>query len=347
MPAPLDRTRLPAVQQRDRGPRVTRHRDPVVSGSTNAPSLEGVVVQVDPARVTVDLGGEQVLAGLSGGLKAAPRRQAHLVAVGDRVLVTTEGADHRIIEVLPRRNQVSRADPGDRTGRREQVLAANLDWLAVVVSLKEPPLNRRVLDRLLVLGEISDLPALIVLNKIDQHPDERDALAGYLEIGYPVLEVSARSGAGLLELSKRLTAGLTLLCGPSGVGKSSLANALAPGGNLRTADVSRSTGKGVHTTTRVGWRPLRDGGALLDSPGIRGVRPFGLSPANLASCFPEFRALSRCQFSDCKHRDEPACAVRAAVLERRVFPDRYESYLRMLDALQDEVLSRRRGGEWD
>ncbi|MFN8548012.1 MAG: ribosome small subunit-dependent GTPase A [Candidatus Eisenbacteria bacterium] len=311
----------------------------------DAAPIHGVVIRVDPGRITVLLGEQTVSAAVRGALKQGARRAVHLVAVGDHVEVARERDAYRVLEVLPRRNRVSRIDPGDRSGRREQVLAANVDQLVVMVSPREPELNRRGVDRLLALGEISALPILLVLNKQDLLEPGEDPLAPYRRIGYPAVESSLRTGLGLDRLRSEFAGRVSLLCGPSGVGKSSLTNRLAPGSDLRVGEVSRATGKGTHTTTRVHWTPISAGGALLDSPGLRGIRPFGLTPLTLATTFREFSALDPCQFGDCRHRAEPGCAVRSASDSGAIDPDRYESYVRLLAALEDERTPPRRGSE--
>jgi ribosome biogenesis GTPase len=236
--------------------------------------------------------------------------------------------------VLPRRNRISRVDPAYPGGTMEQVLAANLDWLVVAVSYAEPPVNRRVLDRLLVLGETAGIPAIVVFNKTDLAAGgTADPFPLYEGIGYQGLRTSAKTGAGCRELRRLVEGRQSLLLGPSGVGKTSLLNAMLPGAGLRTRPVSRATGKGVHTTTRVDLHPLPGGGAILDSPGLRSVQPWGLEETELARCFPELASLPSCQFRDCRHRQEPGCQVRIAVGDGSVDRERYESYLRILETL--------------
>ncbi|MBK8231686.1 MAG: ribosome small subunit-dependent GTPase A [Candidatus Eisenbacteria bacterium] len=313
--------------------------------------LPGCLIGVDPGRIEVLTERGTLSASLRGALKIGPRTTVHLVAVGDQItLECLPDGTYRLYEVGPRRNCISRVDPGDRSSRREQVLAANLDQLVVVVTLEQPPLNRRGLDRLLVLGEISDIPVRIVLNKADRTPSGT-YLEEYRRIGYEVIVTSALSGTGIDTLRERLVGRVSLLCGASGVGKSSLANAIQPGLDLRVGEVSAATGKGTHTTTRVGWHALAAGGALLDSPGIRGIRPYGLTAENLSLCFREFGNRPACQFSDCRHRAEPGCAILAALDRGEVSPARHESYLRILAALEEpdgrtKDHRSRRGASW-
>lgn len=293
---------------------------------------EGIVVRVRPRKVSVLLEGGWEPAFLRGTLATGPRRATHVVAVGDRVRMRRSEGRNVIEEVLPRRNAISRVDPGSTTRDIEHVLAANLDWLLVVVSLARPRLNFRGLDRLLVLGEISEVPCVVLLNKDDlAEPYDPTPEAVYAGTGYRLIRTSARTGAGIDEVRDVLRGRVSLLAGASGVGKSSLLNTLFPGLDLPTQPVSSATGKGVHTTTRVEWVDLPGGGAILDSPGVRSIQPFGLHQENLELCFPEFERLrGSCQFGDCRHRDEPGCAIRAAVARGEIAAGRYDSYSRIL-----------------
>ncbi len=292
----------------------------------------GKVIRVRPRQVTVDLGEECVKAFLRGSLKHGPRRSTHVVAVGDEVRISGSGSDIVIEEVLPRRNKISRVDPASSKRDIEHVLAANLDWLIVVVSLAEPRLNFRGLDRLLLLGDHNDVPTWILLNKDDiAEPYDPSPEEIYGSIGYPILRTSAKTGQGLDELRTGIASKISVVVGPSGVGKSAILNVLFPDRELPTQTVSSVTGKGRHTTTRVEWLALPEGGAILDSPGIRSIEPFGLDRETLAEGFREFREAQReCRFRDCRHRDEPGCEIKNWVELGRIHPERYSSYLRIL-----------------
>jgi len=295
---------------------------------------------VQSRRVWVDHDGRFQTATVSGALKAGPRRANTVVSVGDWVTLDSSGdGDLRVIGLLPRRSKISRQAPDDRGAEREHVLAANVDALLIVVAARSPTVNARGLDRLLVLGEISGVPTEIALNKVDLWTAEgspgEDPLAGRDRLGYRCHRISASTGEGCAELAEALRGRCTLLTGPSGVGKSTLVNRLVPGSDLRASAISAATGKGVHTTTQVDWIPFPGGGALLDSPGLRGVQPWGLDTATLADCFTEMRGLERCAFRDCSHRVEPNCAVRAAVQAGKIDFARYDSYLRIRIELED------------
>lgn len=257
------------------------------------------------------------------------------VAIGDRVRVErlAEG-DCRIVEVLPRESRLSRHS---MARRREQVLAANVDQVAVVLSVQRPGPDVRLLDRILAVAELHGLPGLIVLNKMDlaEYGEVPPGIRSYDALGYPVLPTCAKSGTGLEALGERLTGHITVFAGPSGVGKSSILNAMMPGLDLRVGAVGDRSGRGKHTTSAGLLIPLSGGGYLVDTPGIQYFEPAGVDPADLARAFPEFRPLlDACRFADCRHRVEPGCAVRKAVADGRVAAGRHESYLSLLEAAE-------------
>jgi ribosome biogenesis GTPase len=190
----------------------------------------------------------------------------------------------------------------------------------------------RKLDRFLVVAEMNELPAVICVNKVDLVPLEQavNQFQLYEEIGYQVIYTSAKTGLGVAELRDLLTGKLSVLAGSSGVGKSSLLNAVQPGLGLRVREVSEATGKGLHTTRHAELLPLHGGGYVADTPGIRGLALFDVEPGELDAYFREIAPLvAFCQFSDCTHRHEPKCAVRAAVAQGEISQQRYQSYLRL------------------
>ena len=265
------------------------------------------------------------------------------VAIGDLVRVERlDDGSCRIVEVLPRSSRLSRHSLAKR---REQVLAANVDQVALVVSVRRPEPDARLIDRILAVAELHDLPALIVMNKMDltDAGGIPSALGTYEEVGYALLPTCAKSGAGLDALAERLAGRITVFTGASGVGKTSILNAMMPGLDLRVGAVGDRTGRGKHTTSAGLLIPLTGEGYLVDTPGIQHFEPTGVDPADLAHAFPEFRSLvDGCRFADCRHRAEPGCAVREAVADGVVTAERHESYLSLLEAAE----SAREAGGW-
>lgn len=259
------------------------------------------------------------------------------LAVGDEVRLERDarGGTWAIAEILPRRSRLARRAPGGAFG--ERVVAANVDQVVVVFAAARPEPHRRMLDRFLVVAAANDIPAHIVLNKMDLAPPHlAERFADYVRAGYPVHCTSVQRHEGLEVLHGVLQGRVSALTGPSGVGKSSLLNALYPGLDLRVGEISRAVGKGRHTTVGASMHPLPDGGYVMDTPGLREVGVWNLAPAELDRCFPEMRgALGRCRFRDCRHRAEPDCAVRAAVDAGAVSAERYDSYLKLLDELEE------------
>jgi ribosome biogenesis GTPase / thiamine phosphate phosphatase len=277
--------------------------------------------------------GETCPASLRGRLKQGEHEK---LAVGDDVII--EGGDRddawTIVEILPRRSKLARRAPGG--GPFERVVAANIDQVVVVFAIAEPEPHVRMLDRFLVIAEANDLPSRVVVNKIELAPNAVPLFGQYETIGYPVHYTSVKRGDGLPELKEALRGRVSALTGPSGVGKSSLLNAMFSGLNLRVGEISRSVMKGRHTTVGADLHPLPETGYVVDTPGLREVGVWGLDARELDRCFPEMRPLlEQCRFGDCTHRVEPGCAVRSGVESGAVSRDRYESYLKLRSELQD------------
>jgi ribosome biogenesis GTPase / thiamine phosphate phosphatase len=280
--------------------------------------------------------GDLVEARLRGRMKKE-RQASDLAVIGDRVTVERlPDGTGAIVSVEPRTRRFSRRQPGPRGSWREDVLVANADLVAVVFSSDRPPPNPRLIDRFLVVAEYNEVPALLVANKVDLVGEAaaRKLFEPYERIGYDVVYTSARASIGLEQLRERLAGRLSIVTGPSGVGKSTLLNALQPGLQLATGAVSEvESGKGKHTTTHAELHPLDGarGGYVADTPGIRELGLWQIPPTELASCFPEFRPhLGACAFNDCTHLHEPRCGVRAAVEAGAISEARYDSYRRLM-----------------
>lgn len=278
-------------------------------------------------RVHLD-GGETLDASLRGRLKRESRTGDRVV-IGDRVEVVkrSDGAA-TIEEVHPRHSEIARRGPG---GRRPKVVAANVDRLVIVGAATRPEPRQFLLDRLLAIGEANHLESTVVFNKMDLLPEGdptiRDLARLYKGIGYLVLETSAVSGQGLDNLEDLLCSGTSALVGPSGVGKSSLLNAIEPGLGLRTSELSHKRGRGRHTTVNARLLPLGCGGLVADTPGFSDVGVWGAAQRELEECFPDFHPFrEECQFRACTHLHEPNCQVRAALDRGEVEAGRFESY---------------------
>lgn len=263
------------------------------------------------------------------------------LAVGDEVTIVQDGSEGAwaIAEIHPRRGILARRSPGKARG--ERIVAANVDQVLVVFAAAKPEPHVRMLDRFLVIAEGNGIPARIIFNKVELvgGPSGVDAIArDYERAGYDVHRTSVKAQIGLTELHDVLAGKTSALTGPSGVGKSSLCNALFPGLDLRTAEISESVNKGRHTTVGALLVPIPDalGGFVVDTPGLREVGMWGLPSVDLAHCFPEFRPfLGLCKFQDCSHQHEPHCAVRAAVESGQISRERYESYSKLREELSE------------
>lgn len=249
------------------------------------------------------------------------------VAPGDFVAMV-EG--HRVKRVLPRRTWLSRPDPGDP--RKEKVVAANMDLVVVVVAAADPPLHPGLIDRYLIAIERGGAEAAICVNKCELGSREaiEQALEPYRRLPAPLVICSAHTGAGIEELRSIAAGKLCVFVGHSGVGKSSLLNALQPEAGAATGGVSGATGKGQHTTTRSRIYDLYGGARVIDTPGVREFGLWKLDPAEVRLYFHDFdEAAAQCHFSDCTHLHEPGCMVRTQVEEGTIAAVRYERYRRI------------------
>lgn len=283
-------------------------------------------------------GGALVPCKVKGNFRIRGIRTTNPVAVGDEVEISDPGPDGTayITRILPRRNYIIRR--ASNLSKESHILAANISQAALVVTLAHPTTSTTFIDRFLATAEAYGVSARIIVNKTDllTDPDDRALLdaVGYLyrSIGYGVDTVSARTGEGIDALRDSLRDATTLICGNSGVGKSTLINALVPGLDLRTGEISAVHDQGMHTTTFSEMFHMPGGGEIIDTPGIRGFGTIDFDPAEVAHYFPDlFAASAGCRFSNCTHTHEPGCAVLAALGEQRIAASRYQSYLSILD----------------
>jgi ribosome biogenesis GTPase / thiamine phosphate phosphatase len=262
------------------------------------------------------------------------------LTIGDRVLLEEDGATGAwaIGEILPRRSRLARRAPGG--GQGERIVAANVDQVVVVFAAANPEPHPRMLDRFLVIAEANGLGARIVINKVELiggAEASRERWRDYERAGYTIHYTSVKAREGLAALHDSLAGQVSVLTGPSGVGKSSLLNAMFEGLNLRIGEISESVNKGRHTTVGGLLHPLTgpDGGYVADTPGLREVGMWALSPTELDQCFPELRPfLTGCRFADCRHSVEPHCLVRDAVQAGELSRARYESFIKLRDELE-------------
>lgn len=260
-------------------------------------------------------------------------RTTNPIAVGDLVNFELErdGITGLITELHPRKNYIIRKSIN--LSKQAQIIATNLDTAILVVTLASPRTSLGFIDRFLVTAEAYSIPAVLVFNKLDLFSDEgleilQDFKAIYEEIGYPCYEVSALEGTNINLVQDLIKDKITLFTGHSGVGKSSLINALLPGKELKTGSVSEWSDKGQHTTTFAEMFALPQGGWIVDTPGIRELGVIDIEPQELGHFFPEMlRLLNNCKFNNCRHINEPGCAILEAVESGEISPSRYESYL--------------------
>ena len=288
-----------------------------------------MIIKAQSGFFTVNTGQGLVICQLRGKLKQG-RAKGDIAALGDRVTITLLEDGSGVVENVEARKQaLVRLDPRPQ-GEYQQVLLANADQVIFVFACANPNPKLRMLDRFLVIAEKQKIPIVIIANKIDLVENAEDIFGLYENIGYRVIYTSAKLEKGLDELRNVLKNKISALAGPSGVGKSSLLNALQPGLGLAVNEISKVMNKGRHTTVTRQMFPLEGGGYVADTPGWKSLALWDTEAAEMDAYFPELRDLvPHCQFSDCTHVHEPGCAVLAALQAEKIYPERYESYLRL------------------
>lgn len=302
---------------------------------------DGVVVRSTGNWVEVRVGERIVSSRVRGRFRLSGQRATNPIAVGDCVSVRIGADDTGLItDIHERRSYLSRRAAGRRVGQ-EQVLAANIDALWIVQAARLPRPNSRLIDRVLVTAEAQEIHAGIVFNKMDLVAGDAAAHVMrlrdlYRTLGYEVHLTSAVTGTGVEAFRQALAGQASVITGPSGVGKSTLLNRAEPGLDLRAGAVSLKTRKGRHTTAHAALHALSDGGAVIDTPGIREFGVTAQEPWELSHYFPELRRyLPSCQYLRCTHDHEPGCSVKEAVQQQAITSDRYQSYLNILQSIRD------------
>lgn len=301
------------------------------------PFLLGKVVEVSRGLCRAEVNGETIVCDARGTLIAEGTGYTNILAVGDRVLVQLLSEERGLVEdVLPRRSGLARADSFDM--HLKQIIAANIDQLLIVAAWLEPKIWLQMIDEYMIGAMRNNLKAAICINKIDLAKSKEEvetAVAAYRALGYPVFLTSAASNIGIEPVRDFLRGQITVLAGLSGVGKSTLLNAVQPGLQLRTSEVSAlKSREGRHTTTQAVMLPLAMGGSVIDTPGIKDMGLLGLHTDDLIDFYPDLAdVVGRCRFSDCTHSHEPGCAVKEAVENGRIAAWRYENYVNLYESL--------------
>lgn len=299
--------------------------------------MEGLVIRNTGSRYVVQTADhKEYVCKVKGNFRIKGIRTTNPVAVGDIVEFTGFDSDTAYItRISPRRNYIIRR--ASNLSKESHILAANIDLALLVATLREPVTTTTFIDRFLATAEAYAIPSVLLLNKEDMWDDDDRELADairhlYTSIGYQVIFTSAATESGLETLRETIKGKVSLLAGNSGVGKSSLVNALIPGLNLRTGEISDIHHTGMHTTTFSEMYALPEGGGIIDIPGVKGFGTIEFDAANVSHYFPEiFRESEACRYNNCTHTHEPGCAVLNALEEQRISQSRYTSYLSILE----------------
>lgn len=277
---------------------------------------------------------------VKGNFRLKGIRSTSPVAVGDYVDIIMNAEGTALISAIDdRKNYIIRK--ASNLSKQSQIIAANLDQALLIITIKQPETSTTFIDRFLAGAEAYRVPVVLVFNKTDllnddEHSYQQQMVELYETIGYPCIEISAETGMGIDQLQTLLKQKVTLVSGNSGVGKSTLINAIIPHADQRTAEISNAHGTGMHTTTFSEMIELAEGGYLIDTPGIKGFGTFDIEREELTSYFKEIFEFSKdCKFNNCTHTHEPGCAVLQAVENHYISASRYQSYLNMLEDKDD------------
>ncbi|GBU28865.1 ribosome biogenesis GTPase RsgA [Treponema sp. R8-4-B8] len=304
--------------------------------------LKGLVIRgsrnIITARVDTENGAKEIECRIKGKVLKGGDDFYNPIAPGDWVVIERENDSDTamILSVEERRNYFSRFN---QKGSASQLLAANVDLVLCICTPTSPPFRPRFLDRLVLQADIAGIEAIVICNKIDIEYDDVDVderLEEYKRIGYKVLRISAKTGEGLEELRREISGKICVLAGQSGVGKSSIINALQPGLDIREGELNEKYNRGVHTTTMSYMFQLTDGTCFIDTPGVRRFIPDRIDSSEVINYFREFAPLAgKCSFGlSCSHRTECGCKIMEAVHAGVIHEDRYESFLRIIDDLE-------------
>lgn len=317
--------------------------------------LEGRVLSIMPQGIVVDHKEELIYCTLKGLLKKEKTEAKNLVAVGDFVLFQKIGDKEGIIShIKPRHSFLSRADNLSR--RKEQLIAVNIDQVIITVSVVNPPLKVPIIDRYIIASKKGGMEPIIVINKIDLFSNKEnlfrtevieaekiyfdEVLKAYAAAGITLIFISATEKTGMEQLKEVMSGKTSVFSGPSGVGKSSLINAVT-GLDLRTGEIVEKTKKGSHTTTTTQLIPLDFGGWCIDTPGIKSFGVWNLDPQEIQNYFPEIQRISElCHYADCTHIHEEQCAVLSALTEGKLSPLRFDSYQALMYSVKAEHIRR-------
>ncbi len=315
--------------------------------------IQGIIYKIESKDYYLyDEHGKKVRCSLRGkfqkefNLKRDKLYEIDIAIVGDNVRYEMNHDGSGVIEeVLPRVNHISRKAPsikgsGTRGERLEQKIAANIDNLVIVSSCKNPKFNNRAIDRFIVAGESSHINCCIIINKTDLDEEEnyKEYSSLYRSIGYEVVESSVKENIGAEQLHKVFDGKTSLVWGHSGVGKSSLLNWIYPHLKLKTGEVSDFSSKGKHTTVTSLLMNIDKNTKVIDTPGIREIDPYGIREEDLGHFFKDFdEFINECKFNTCTHKHEPGCAVIKAVEDELINPERYVSYLNILESIEDDM----------